>query len=69
MPEDTSDPASILHVAGHVQAQHVLERFTIYVPTDEFLLTQHRVYGIAGEEAHREKDQDAQDEQGRDDQQ
>ena len=69
MPEDTCDPASILHVHGHVQSEHVLERFAVHLGADEFILAQHCVYSIAGDEAHRKKDQDAQDEQGRHDQQ
>ena len=67
--EDASDPACILHVDRHIQAEHVLERCTVHLRGHEFGLAQHRVYGIAGDEAHREKHQHTQDEQGRDDQQ
>ena len=31
MQEDASNPASILHVDGHIQAEHVLERFTVHL--------------------------------------
>ena len=61
-----SYPASILHVHRHVQSQHMLKSFTVYFTTDEFILTQHYVYYIAGDEAHREKHQDGQYKQGGD---
>ena len=61
-----SHPACILHVDGHVQSQHTLKSFAVYLHSDEVPPTHHRGYRIAGDEADREKDQDAQYEQGGD---
>ena len=68
VPENISHPASILHVDRHVQSQHTLKSFTVNGATP-IHLSHHDVYDIARDEADREKDQDAQDEQGGDDQQ
>ena len=69
VPENLADPASILHPDRHVQSQPTLESFTVYIATHPLHLTQHGVYDVAGDEAHREKDEDAQEKQGGDDQQ
>ena len=55
MQEDTSQPASILHVYRLVQSQHPLERFTVYVGAHVLLLTRQRIHCIAGDEAHRQE--------------
>ena len=65
-----SHPAPILHPDRHIQSQPTLESRTVNPPryVDLHPSLQY-VYDIAWDEAHREKDQDAQDKQGRDDQQ
>ena len=58
---NTSYPASILHVDRHVQSQHSLESFTVYIPLhiERCHPADQDVDDIAGDEAYREKDQDA----------
>ena len=58
-----SYPASVLYVHRHVQSQPALESFAVYIATDgppSSHLGHHYVYYIAGDEADREKDYDAQ---------
>ena len=70
MPEHLADPASILHPHRHVQSQPTLERCPVHISaTHPLYLTQHGVDDVAGDEAHGEKDDDAQEKQGGDDQQ
>ena len=61
---------SVLHPDRHIQSQPTLERRTVNPPryVDLHPSLQY-VYDIAGDEADREKDQDAQDKQRGDDQQ
>ena len=66
--ENIAQPAYILDVGRHVQSEHTLERLTVPLGP-EVLRAQHCVYGIAGDEADRKKDDEAQYEQRGDDQQ
>ena len=63
MQENTSYPASILHVDRHVQSQHTLKSFTVYIASFQSHPAYDKVYCIARDEADGEKDQDAQYEQ------
>ena len=67
--ENPSQPPSILHPGRHVQSQLPFKRLPVYLREGHLHPAQHDVDDIAGDEAHREKDQDAQYQQGRDDQQ
>ena len=67
---DIAEPASVLHVDGQVQSEHVLECRPVHTnPSNIASFNQHCVYRVARQEAHREKDEDAQDEQRGDDEQ
>ena len=53
---------------GH-QPQHTLQRFTVYITRRVLQIRQHGVDHIPWQQANREKDDEAQDQQGGDDQQ
>ena len=68
MQQDIAQPAAVLHVDRLVQSQHPLERCTVHLP-QAAQSALHDVDDIARDEADREKDQDAENEQSRNDQQ
>ena len=71
MQENTFQPAAILHVDRDIQSQRTQKRLTVHAVRGivAYYSKLHHVHYVARDEADREKDQDAQYEQGRDDEQ
>ncbi len=69
LQEKPADPAGILDRDRHIQPQHTLQRFTVYITRRVLQIRQHGVDHITWQQADREKDDDAQNQQGGDEQQ
>ena len=69
MQHDVAQPARVLHGNGLVQAELALESFAVDLAGGEGVLFLHGVDDIAGDEPDQQKDDHAQDQERRDDQQ
>ena len=67
--EDPRHPAHIRYVDWDVQSQHHAQPLPVDIGPDELRVTQQDVDVVAGEQAHRQEHQHAQDEQRRNEQQ